>query len=96
MVRTRLSLSAARTSRARSRSISSRSCESPSRVETQGDFLRAHGLDELVAEGRAAWDAGAATGGLEAIRGRSRIAEADALTDPNGLGGFSVVQWSER
>ena len=68
----------------------------PESVESQADFLRAHGLDELVAEGRAAWEAGAATGGLEAIRGRSRIGEAEALTDAQGLGGFRVIQWSGR
>jgi SAM-dependent MidA family methyltransferase len=68
----------------------------PDSVDTQAHFLRTHGLDELVAEGRAAWDAGAATGGLEAIRGRSRIGEAEALTDASGLGGFTVAQWTSR
>ncbi|RPI11961.1 MAG: hypothetical protein EHM63_00620 [Actinobacteria bacterium] len=68
----------------------------PDRVESQADFLRSHGLDGLVADGRAAWEAGAATGGLEAIRGRSRIGEAEALIDASGLGGFSVIQWSGR
>jgi SAM-dependent MidA family methyltransferase len=68
----------------------------PQTVETQAAFLHALGLDELVIEGRAAWEAGAATGGLEAIRGRSRVGEAEALTDASGLGGFTVAQWTSR
>jgi SAM-dependent MidA family methyltransferase len=68
----------------------------PDRVRPQSEFLRAHGLDDLVARGRAAWEAGAATGGLDAMRGRSRIGEAEALTDPSGLGAFSVIEWRSR
>ena len=55
------------------RSTSSRSVREPDRVESQATSSASHGLDGLVADGRAAWEAGAATGGLEAIRGRSRI-----------------------
>lgn len=60
------------------------------REETQADWLRALGLAQLVAEGEAAWRAGAAGGGLEALAGRSRGVEAANLTDPDGLGGFTV------
>ena len=32
----------------------------------------------------------------DALRGRSRVREAEALTDPAGLGAFSVVEWTRR
>jgi SAM-dependent MidA family methyltransferase len=66
---------------------------SPSEVRDQKSFLAAHGVDALVDEGRADWEQGAAQGGLEALRGRSRMREAEALTDIDGLGGFSVAEW---
>ena len=61
------------------------------RTDRQADWLRALGLDDLVEEGRRAWAAGAADGGLDALAGRSRAAEAAALTDPSGLGAHRVV-----
>jgi hypothetical protein len=48
------------------------------------------GIDELVDEGRRIWESGAARGDVEALAGRSRIAEAAALTDPAGLGAHQV------
>ena len=68
----------------------------PSAVTTQAEFLVHHGLDELVEEGRRRWQAGAAAPDLAALAGRSRIQEAEALSDPNGLGGFTVAQWVLR
>jgi SAM-dependent MidA family methyltransferase len=65
----------------------------PSAVTAQAHFLLHHGLDELVEEGRRRWQAGAAAPDLAALAGRSRIQEAEALTDPTGLGGFTVAQW---
>lgn len=65
----------------------------PTRVSTQAEWLRAHGIEELVAEGVAAWRAGAAQGDLAAVAGRSRAIEAEALLDPSGLGGFTVAEW---
>ena len=67
----------------------------PDRIETQADFLARHGLAELVAEGRQVWAQRAHIGDLEAIRARSRVGEAEALIDPNGLGGFTVLQWQQ-
>jgi SAM-dependent MidA family methyltransferase len=61
------------------------------RADRQADWLAALGIHDLVEDGRRAWEAGAATGGLDALAGRSRIAEAAALTDPAGLGGHRVV-----
>lgn len=63
-------------------------------VLTQAEFLRRHGIDELVAEGRAVWNERAGVGDLAALRARSRIREAEALLDPEGLGAFAVLEWA--
>jgi SAM-dependent MidA family methyltransferase len=65
----------------------------PDRLTSQAEFLARHGMDELVEEGRRVWDQRAATGDLSALRARSRVREAEALSDLSGLGGFSVVEW---
>lgn len=65
----------------------------PSSVLDQASFLQEHGIAELVEEGRQIWKERAHLGDLAAIRGRSRITEAEALLDPAGLGGFLVAQW---
>ena len=67
--------------------------EPPARVRRQADWLADLGLDELVAQGRRTWSERAHIGDLEAVRGRSRMGEAEALTDPNGLGAFRVMEW---
>jgi len=59
----------------------------------QAEWLAAHGLDELVEDGRRTWHERAHLGDLEALRARSRIGEAEALTDPAGLGAFRVLEW---
>lgn len=64
-----------------------------SSISTQAEWLVTLGIEGLVEEGRALWEAGASTGSLAALKGRSRIREAEALIDPSGLGGFSVAQW---
>lgn len=61
---------------------------------TQADWLRAHGIDELVAEGKRVWEERAGVGDLAAVRMRSRVAEAEALLDPAGLGAFTAVEWA--
>ena len=63
---------------------------------TQAEWLRELGIDDLVAEGAAVWEARAAKGDLEAIAGRSRAVEADALTDPSGLGAHRVITLERR
>ena len=60
---------------------------------TQGAWLAAHGIDGLVDAARSAWDERAHIGDLEALRHRSRVNEAAALTDPTGLGAFRVLEW---
>ncbi len=63
------------------------------RITTQAEWLRAQGIDELVAEARATWTERAAIGDLAALKARSRVNEADALVDPEGLGGFLVAEY---
>jgi hypothetical protein len=46
-----------------------------------------------VGEARDAWQARAHIGDLEALKHRSRLTEAQALTDPSGLGAFRVLEW---
>jgi SAM-dependent MidA family methyltransferase len=66
----------------------------PDAVRTQAQFLARWGIDELVDEGKRVWAEKAARPDLEAIRMRSRVSEAEALTDPAGLGAFSVCEWA--
>jgi SAM-dependent MidA family methyltransferase len=63
----------------------------PDAVRTQAQL---HGVDELVAEGKRVWAERADIGDLAALRARSRVAEAEALLDPRGLGAFTVAEWS--
>ncbi len=64
-------------------------------VERQADFLRRWGIDELVEEGREHWKANAARPDVKAIAMRSRISEAEALIDPQGLGSWLVVHYGK-
>jgi NADH dehydrogenase [ubiquinone] 1 alpha subcomplex assembly factor 7 len=66
----------------------------PELDRSQADWLRAWGIDELIAEGRAEWSERAHVGDLAALRARSRVPESDALLDPSGLGGFRVLEWT--
>jgi SAM-dependent MidA family methyltransferase len=61
---------------------------------SQADWLRAHGIDDLVAEGRRTWSERAHIGDLAALAARSRVTEAAALLDPGGLGAFRVLEWT--
>jgi SAM-dependent MidA family methyltransferase len=70
--------------------------QEPDSVRSQAQFLAFHGLDDLVAEGRRIWTERAPVADLAAVRARSRVREGEALTDPNGLGRFSVVEWVRR
>ncbi len=65
----------------------------PDAVRSQAQWLQRWGIDELVAEGRRIWEEQAARPGLEAMRMRSRVSESEALLDPAGLGGFTVLEW---
>lgn len=65
----------------------------PNLDSSQADFLAAHGMTDLVAEGRARWEADGIDGGLGAVAGRSTVHEAEALVDTAGLGAFRVLEW---
>jgi len=65
----------------------------PDAVRRQDQFLSLWGIDDLVAEGRQLWEQSAAAPTLAALRGRSRVREAEALLDPAGLGGFMALEW---
>lgn len=60
---------------------------------TQADFLRDWGVDSLVGEGRAYWSQHGIAPDLAAMKMRSRISEAEALLDLDGLGSFTALQW---
>jgi SAM-dependent MidA family methyltransferase len=60
---------------------------------SQAEWLAAHGIDGLSEAARATWRERAAIGDLEALKARSRVHEADALVDPDGLGAFRVLEW---
>jgi hypothetical protein len=47
-----------------------------------------------VEEGRRIWHERAHLGDLTAIKARSRVREAEALLDPDGLGAFQVLEWA--
>ncbi len=66
----------------------------PESVRSQSQFLQLWGIDELVAEGKAAWEAGAAAPNVAAMKMRSRITESAALLDPNGLGSFTALTFT--
>ena len=68
----------------------------PDSLRTQAQWLHLHGIDELVAEGRAHWEAHASAPDVTALRMRSRISEAEALMDTSGLGSFMVAEWRGR
>jgi SAM-dependent MidA family methyltransferase len=66
----------------------------PASDQSQAQWLRELGIDDLVREGRETWEARAHLGDLEALAGRSRITEAAALCDPAGLGAHRVLTFS--
>ncbi len=65
----------------------------PDAVRTQRQFLQRWDIDALVAEGGREWQRAAARPDLRAFAMRSREREAEALLDPGGLGGFTVLEW---
>ena len=58
---------------------------------SQAAWLTNLGVEALVEEGRAVWRERAHLGDLAAIAGRSRVGEAAALLDPDGLGAHQVI-----
>ncbi len=62
-------------------------------VRSQAQFLQRWGIEDLVEEGKRIWEEQAARPGLEAMKMRSRVSEAEALLDVSGLGSFLVAEW---
>ncbi len=65
----------------------------PTHISTQADALVRWGIAPLVAQARSTWHERASIGDLAALQARSRVQEAEALTDPTGLGSFTVMEW---
>ena len=70
-------------------------CGQPDSVRSQSQFLQLWAIDELVEEGKRIWNEESARPGLRAMKMRSRISEAEALLDPLGVGGFTVMEWTK-
>ena len=64
-------------------------------TSTQADFLKHWGINELVREGTAYWETMKHAPDVAAMKMRSRSTEATSLTDPLGLGAFSVLSWQK-
>jgi len=67
----------------------------PTSDMAQAEWLRANGIDELVEEGKRMWEGRRHVADLAALEARSRVNEAAALTDPEGLGAFRVLTWTD-
>lgn len=65
----------------------------PASEMTQSDYLQKHGIGLIKERAQAEWQERAAVGDLDALKAKSRLSEVAALTDPAGLGGFTVVEW---
>ncbi len=62
---------------------------------TQADWLRSLGVEALVEEARATWH-GRSADDLAALKARSLVHEAEAVTDASGLGAHRVVILEKR
>ena len=62
-------------------------------MTTQAEWLRRWGIDELVDDGKRIWRERASAPDVAALWMRSRVGEAEALLDPDGLGAFLVLRW---
>jgi SAM-dependent MidA family methyltransferase len=61
-------------------------------VVLQTEWLQKWGIDELVSEGMQYWEVHKSAPDIAAMKMRSRVNEAQALVDPDGLGAFSVLE----
>ena len=61
-------------------------------VTQQSEWLHTMGIDELVSEGNKYWDEHKSAPDIYAMKMRSRVNEAQALTNHDGLGAFSVLE----
>lgn len=61
-------------------------------VKSQATWLARWGIGELISEGVQYWEEHKHSPNIQAMKMRSRKVEADALTNQEGLGAFSVVE----
>ena len=61
-------------------------------VSKQSEWLNNWGIQELVSEGMQYWEQHKSAPDIAAMKMLSRVNEAQALTDRDGLGGFSVLE----
>jgi hypothetical protein len=61
-------------------------------VTQQSEWILTWGIDELVSEGSRYWEEHKSAPDIAAMKMRSRVNEAQALTDRDGLGAFSVLE----
>ena len=61
-------------------------------VVLQTEWLQKWGIDELVSEGMQYWEVHKSAPDIAAMKMRSRANEAEALTNLDGLGAFSVLE----
>lgn len=66
----------------------------PASVTDQATWLRRHGLEAVRAGAVERWRATAAAGNLANLTARAAVADADTLTAPDGLGAFTVLEWT--
>jgi SAM-dependent MidA family methyltransferase len=60
-------------------------------VTQQSEWLHKWGIDDLVSEGSSYWEQHKSAPDIAAMKMRSRLNEAQALTDRDGLGAFSAI-----
>ena len=65
----------------------------PAIIQSQADFLKDWGIQNLVAEGQQEWQRQAANPTTKALIARSRSTEAQTLCDPTTLGSYKAAQW---
>jgi SAM-dependent MidA family methyltransferase len=68
----------------------------PSLVSSQSDALHAWGLTDVLEHSALRWERRLSDWNLDALRAKSHASEAAILTDPHGLGGFTVLEWHRR
>jgi SAM-dependent MidA family methyltransferase len=65
----------------------------PTHIRSQAEALAEWGLHDQLAESEQRWVTRKSDYDLGALRARSHASEAPILSDPAGLGGFTVVEW---
>ncbi len=65
----------------------------PTACRPQRQALTAWGLDTVLERSARTWTQRPSDYDLGALRARSHVSEADVLTDEQGLGGFTVLEW---